>query len=37
MTLQAFTGSQYYLTKVRVYEMAPGRFHGCVPVKAAKA
>lgn len=37
MTLQAFTGSKYYLTKVRVYEMAPGRFHGCVPVKSAKA
>ena len=37
MTLQAFTGSKYYLTKVRVYEMVPGRFHGCVPVKAAKA
>ena len=37
MTLQAFTVSKYYLTKVRVYEMAPGRYHGCVPVKSAKA
>ncbi len=37
LTLQAFTGSQYYLTKVHVYEMAPGRYHGCVPVKTAKA
>lgn len=37
LTLQAFTTSKYYLTKVRVYEMAPGRFHGCVPVKTAKA
>lgn len=37
LTIQCFTGSQYYLTKVRVYEMVPGRFHGCVPVKSAKA
>ena len=33
LTIQAFTTSEYYLTKVRVYEMVPGRFHGCVPVK----
>lgn len=37
LTIQCFTGSQYYLTKVQVYEMVPGRFHGCVPVKTAKA
>ena len=37
LTIQCFTGSQYFLTKVRVYEMAPGRFHGCVPVKSLKA
>ena len=32
LTIHSFTSSQYYLTKVRVYEMVPGRFHGCVPV-----
>ncbi len=37
LTIQSFTGSQYYLTKVRVYEMVPGRYHGCVPVKTIKA
>ncbi len=37
LTIQAFTGSKYYLTQVHVYEMVPGRFHGCVPLKTAKA
>lgn len=32
LTMQSFTGSRYYLTNVRVYEMAPGRFHGSFPV-----
>lgn len=32
LTIQGYTGSQYYLTKVHVFEMVPGRFHGCVPV-----
>ena len=32
LTVQSFTGSKYYLTNVRVYEMAPARFHGCFPV-----
>lgn len=34
LTIQAYTTSQYYLTKVQVYEMVPSRYHGCVPVKA---
>lgn len=34
LTIQAYTTSQYYLTKVQVYEMVPARYHGCVPVKA---
>jgi hypothetical protein len=34
LTIQAYTTSQYYLTKVHVYEMVPSRYHGCVPVKA---
>jgi len=33
LTIQSFTSSQYYLTKVQVYELVPGRWHGCVPVK----
>lgn len=33
LTIQAYTSSQFYLTKVQVYELIPGRYHGCVPVK----
>ena len=33
LTIQAYTSSQYYLTKVQVYELVPGRWHGCVPAK----
>lgn len=36
LTIQSFTGSKYYLTGVRKYEMAPGRFHGCFPVADKK-
>lgn len=35
LTIQAFTSSEYYLTKVQVYKLVPGRFYGCVPVKKA--
>jgi hypothetical protein len=35
LTVQAFTESKYYLTKVQVYELVPGKFYGCVPVKKA--
>jgi hypothetical protein len=31
LTIQAYTSSQYYLTKVQVYELVPSRYHGCVP------
>lgn len=34
-TVQAYTSSEYFLTRVQVYELVPGRYHGCVPVKAA--
>lgn len=34
LTIQAYTTSEFYLTKVQVYEMVPSRYHGCVPVKA---
>ena len=30
-TIQAYTSSEFYLTKVKVYELVPGRFQGCVP------
>jgi hypothetical protein len=35
LTLEAFTQSKYYLTKVHVYQLVPGKFYGCVPVKKA--
>jgi Gluconate 2-dehydrogenase subunit 3 len=35
LTIQAFTSSEYYLTKVQVYQLVPGKFYGCVPVKKA--
>jgi hypothetical protein len=35
LTLQGFTESKYYLTNVQVYELVPGKFYGCVPVKKA--
>jgi len=33
LTIQAYTSSRFFLTNVRVYELVPGRWHGCVPVK----
>jgi hypothetical protein len=30
-TIQAYTSSEFFLTKVQVYELVPGRYHGCVP------
>lgn len=35
LTIQAYTTSRFYLTKVQVYRLVPGRFHGCVPVQSA--
>ena len=32
LTVQSFVTSKYYLMDVRKFEMAPGRYHGCVPV-----
>jgi hypothetical protein len=32
MTILAYSSSQYYLTKVQVYELVPSRWHGCFPV-----
>jgi len=33
LTIQAYTSSQFYLTKLQVYKMVPGKFEGCVPLK----
>ncbi len=35
LTLQAYTTSEYYLTKVQGYKIIPGKFQGCVPAKKA--
>lgn len=32
LTIQCYTNSKPYMTNVRVYELVPGRYHGCVPV-----
>lgn len=34
-TVQAYTSSEFYLTRVQVYELVPGRYHGCVPVQVS--
>ncbi|MFN8357605.1 MAG: gluconate 2-dehydrogenase subunit 3 family protein [Spirosomataceae bacterium] len=34
LTIRGYTNSEYYMTNVLHYEMAPGYYHGCVPVKA---
>ena len=36
LTVQAYTNSQYYLTKVEEWELVPARFHGSFPVKDIK-
>jgi Gluconate 2-dehydrogenase subunit 3 len=33
LTIQAYNTSEFYLTKVQVYELVPARWHGCVPLK----
>ena len=35
LTIQAYSTSPYYLTNIRGYKMIPGKFQGCVPLKAA--
>lgn len=36
LTILAYSSSPYYLTKVQVYELVPGRWHGCVPVTTSR-
>jgi Gluconate 2-dehydrogenase subunit 3 len=33
LTLQSYMTSEYYMTNVQKFEMAPGRYRGCVPIK----
>lgn len=33
LTIQAYTTSKFFLTKINVYKLVPGAYHGCVPVK----
>jgi hypothetical protein len=33
LTVQAYTNSEYYLTKHKNYQMAPAYFHGCVDIQ----
>jgi hypothetical protein len=35
LTIQAYSSTEFFLTKVQVYELVPSRYHGCVSVKAA--
>ena len=32
LTIQGYTNSEYYMTHVLKYTMAPGFYHGCVPI-----
>ena len=32
-TILAYSSSQFFLTKIQVYELVPGRWHGCIPVQ----
>ncbi len=39
LTIQGYLSSKFYLSKVQVYELTPGRFKGCVrpqPLKGSK-
>jgi hypothetical protein len=36
LTILSYTSSSYFLTKVQVYELVPGRWHGDVPVPASQ-
>lgn len=36
LTIQAYTNSKFYLTKVQEYRLVPGKFKGCVPIDKFK-
>ncbi|MFN4146287.1 MAG: gluconate 2-dehydrogenase subunit 3 family protein [Runella sp.] len=33
LTIQGYTNSEYFMVNVQKYNMAPGFYHGCVPVE----
>jgi hypothetical protein len=33
LTIQGYTNSEYYMVNVQKFNMAPGFYHGCVPVQ----
>jgi Gluconate 2-dehydrogenase subunit 3 len=35
LTIQAYTTCEYYMTRIRGYNIIPGKFQGCVPLKTA--
>jgi hypothetical protein len=35
LTIQAYTTCEYYMTKIRGYNIIPGKFQGCIPLKTA--
>ena len=37
LTIQSYTTSPHYVTKIQVYKLVPGKFSGCVPVSPQKA
>lgn len=37
LTIQAYTTSKFYVTKVQVYQLVPGKFQECVPIDKFQA
>ena len=37
LTIQGYTNSEYYLVTVQKFNMAPGYYHGCVPIEKLTA
>ncbi|MBO0938353.1 gluconate 2-dehydrogenase subunit 3 family protein [Fibrella sp. HMF5335] len=37
LTIQGYTNSEYYMVNVQKFNMAPGYYHGCVPVEKLAA
>jgi len=33
LTIRGYLSSEYVMTNLRIYEYAPARYHGCVPIK----
>jgi hypothetical protein len=33
LTIDGYLVSEYVMTNLRIFEMVPGRYHGCVPIK----